>query len=92
MSEDMREKELRKPISRGELDRRFAAVREAMEREKLDCLIMQSHNQFLGGMTRYFTGVPATNGYTMTVILRAESSSSSLKDWNSLPSTLYPYL
>ena len=68
MSEEMRQKELRKPISRGELDRRFKAVREAMEKEKLDCLIMQNNNQFLGGMTRYFTGVPATYGYTMTVI------------------------
>ena len=68
MSEETRIKELRKPISTGELDRRFKAVRKAMEKEKLDCLIMQNNNQFLGGMTRYFTGVPATNGYTMTVI------------------------
>ncbi len=68
MSEEIRKRELRRPISQKELDRRFKAVREAMEREKLDCLIMQNNNQFLGGYTRYFTGLPASNGYTMTVI------------------------
>jgi len=72
MSEDMREKELRKPISRQELDRRFKAVRQAMEKEKIDCLIMQNNNQFLGGYTRYFTDIPAENGYTMTVIFPLE--------------------
>ncbi len=68
MSEEIRKRELRRPISHKELDRRFKAVREAMEREKLDCLIMQNNNQFLGGYTRYFTGLPTSNGYTMTVI------------------------
>jgi Xaa-Pro aminopeptidase len=68
MSEEMRKKELRKPISKQELERRFKAVRKAMEKEKIDCLIMQNNNQFLGGYTRYFTDIPAENGYTMTVI------------------------
>ena len=68
MSEEMKKKELRKPISRKELERRFKAVRQAMEKEKIDCLIMQNNNQFLGGYTRYFTDNPAENGYTMTVI------------------------
>lgn len=57
-----------KPISMQELKRRWKAVRKAMEKEKLDCLIMQNNNQFLGGYTRYFTGIPAINSYTMTVI------------------------
>ena len=61
MSEEMRKKELRKPISEQELERRFKAVRQAMEKEKLDCLIMQNNNQFIGGYTRYFTGLPATS-------------------------------
>jgi Xaa-Pro aminopeptidase len=68
MSDEMRKKELRKPISEHELERRFKEVRKAMEKEKLDCLIMQNNNQFLGGYTRYFTGIPAVNSYTMTVI------------------------
>jgi len=68
MSEAMRKKELRKPISKQELERRFKAVRKAMEKEEIDCLMMQNNNQFLGGYTRYFTDNPAENGYTMTVI------------------------
>jgi Xaa-Pro aminopeptidase len=67
MSEEMRKKELRKPISEQELERRFRAVREAMEKGKFDCLIMQNNNQFIGGYTRYFTGLPATS-YAMTVL------------------------
>jgi Xaa-Pro aminopeptidase len=67
MSEEMRKKELIKPISKQELERRFKAVREAMEKENLDCLIMQNNNQFIGGYTRYFTDLPATS-YSMTVI------------------------
>jgi Xaa-Pro aminopeptidase len=68
MSEEIRKKELRKPISKQEIERRHKAVREAMEKEKIDCLIMQNNNQFLGGYTRYFLDIPAVNGYTMTVI------------------------
>ena len=66
--EEMRREGLRKPISKQELERRWKAVRRAMEKEKLDCLIMQNNNQFLGGYTRYFTGTPASSSYTMTVI------------------------
>jgi Xaa-Pro aminopeptidase len=68
MSEERRNQELRKPISTQELDRRFKAVRQAMEKEKLDCLIMQNNNQYLGGYTRYFTDIPASSSYTTTVI------------------------
>jgi Xaa-Pro aminopeptidase len=68
MSEEIRKRELRKPISKQELERRFKTVRQAMEKEKLDCLILQNNNQFLGGNFRYFTDIPATNGYTATII------------------------
>lgn len=68
MSEEKRMQEIKKTISKQELQRRWNAVRKAMEKEKLDCLIMQNNNQFLGGYTRYFTDIPATHSYTMTVI------------------------
>ena len=68
MDEALRKKELRKPISKQELERRFKAVRSAMEKAKLDCLIMQNNNQYLGGYTRYFVDVPAINSYTTTII------------------------
>ena len=68
MSEDLRREKLREPISKEELERRWRAVRKAMEREKLDCLIMQNNNQYLGGYVRYFTDIPAENSYPVTVI------------------------
>ena len=56
------------PISTGELERRWKAVRAAMEREKVDVLVMQNNNDHMGGYVRYFTDMPACNGYPMTVI------------------------
>ena len=72
MSEDLRRERLRKPISKEELARRWGAVREAMEREKIDCLIMQNNNQYLGGYVRYFTDIPAENSYPITVLFPLE--------------------
>jgi len=68
MPEDLRKERLRKPISKEELERRWKAVRKAMEKENLDCLIMQNNNQYLGGYVRYFTDIPAQYSYPITVI------------------------
>src|ERR1700761_8777805 len=54
--------------SNAELERRWAAVRAAMEREKIDVLLMQSNNDYVGGYVKYFTDLPATNGYPLTVV------------------------
>ncbi len=59
---------LNTPISTAELERRWAAVRAAMEKEKIDVLLMQNNNDHMGGYVRYFTDMPATNGYPNTVI------------------------
>lgn len=56
------------PISTAELERRWAAVRAAMEREKIDVLLMQNNNDYMGGYVKYFTDLPATNGYPFTVV------------------------
>jgi Xaa-Pro aminopeptidase len=55
------------PISTAELERRWAAVRTAMEEQGIDVLLMQSNNDFMGGYVKWFTDVPATNGYPVTV-------------------------
>jgi len=55
-------------ISAQELERRWGAVRAAMGREKVDFLVMQNSNQWLGGYVKWFTDVPAFNGYPTTVI------------------------
>jgi Xaa-Pro aminopeptidase len=59
---------LQTPISTAELERRWAAVRAAMERDKVDVLLMQNNNDYMGGYVKYFTDLPATNGYPLTVV------------------------
>ena len=56
------------PISTPELERRWAEVRAAMAEQRIDALVMQSNNDWMGGYVKYFTDVPATNGYPQTVI------------------------
>ena len=59
---------LQTPISTAELERRWAAVRAAMERDKIDVLLMQNNVDQMGGYVKYFTDLPATNGYPLTVV------------------------
>ena len=56
------------PISDAELERRWNAVRAAMAEKKIDALLMQANNDFMGGYVKYFTDLPATNGYPVTVV------------------------
>ncbi len=55
------------PVSTRELERRWAAVRSAMEREGVDVLLMQSNNEQDSGYVRYVTDVPAGNHGTTVV-------------------------
>jgi len=59
---------LQTPISTAELERRWAAVRAAMARDKVDVLLLQNNNDHMGGYVKYFTDLPATNGYPLTVV------------------------
>jgi Xaa-Pro aminopeptidase len=59
---------LQTPISTAELERRWRRVREAMAREGVDVLLMQNNNDHMGGYVKWFTDMPATNGYPMTVV------------------------
>src|SRR5476651_1861589 len=59
---------LQTPISTAELERRWAAVRAAMERDKIDVLLMQNNSDQMGGYVKYLTDLPATNGYPLTVV------------------------
>jgi Xaa-Pro aminopeptidase len=59
---------LNRPISTAELERRWETVRAAMEAEKIDVLVMQNNNDHMGGYVKYFTDMPAANGYPMMVV------------------------
>jgi len=58
-------------ISTQELERRWAAARKIMSERKIDALVMQNANDWLGGYVKWFTDFPATNGYPKTVIFHA---------------------
>ena len=59
------------PISTGELERRWAAVRKIMAERKVDAILMQQNNDWLGGYVRWFTDTNLSNGYPRTVIFPA---------------------
>ena len=59
---------LQTPISTAELQRRWGLIRKAMERDKIDVLLMQNNNDHMGGAVKWFTDMPACNGYPMTVV------------------------
>src|SRR5438093_5777417 len=58
-------------ISDRELERRWAAARQEMRARSIDSLVMPKANDWLGGYVKWFTDIPATNGYPKTVIFHA---------------------
>jgi Xaa-Pro aminopeptidase len=69
---------INKPISTKELERRWAAIRSAMEEQGIDVLLMQNNNDHMGGYTKYVTDVPATNGYPMTIVFPRDDAMSQI--------------
>lgn len=61
-------------ISDGELQRRWTAVRAEMAARSIDAVVMQNASDWVGGMVRWFTDIPATNGYPRTVIFFADGT------------------
>ncbi|RJR47971.1 MAG: aminopeptidase P family protein [Desulfobacteraceae bacterium] len=59
---------IRLRISTEELSRRWGAVRRIMRENHVDFLVMQNSNDFLQGYVKWFTDIPAVNGYPTTVI------------------------
>ena len=65
---EIAEERINVQISTKELERRWKAVRVCMKEQKIDVLVMQNNNQFLGGYVKWFTDIPAVNAYPTTVI------------------------
>jgi hypothetical protein len=59
---------INQPIPNRELERRWTAIRAAMEAQGIDVLLAQANNDFMGGYVKYLTDLPATNGYVTTVV------------------------
>jgi len=58
---------LSRPISTAELERRWSAVRAEMQDARIDVLLMAGNNDFMAGYTKWFTDIPATQGYADTL-------------------------
>ncbi|MDP3342207.1 Xaa-Pro peptidase family protein [Frigidibacter sp.] len=60
------------PISDAEMARRWQLARTVMSELGLDALVMQAREDWMGGYVRWFTDVPAMNGYPRSVIFWAD--------------------
>ncbi|MGJ8531708.1 MAG: M24 family metallopeptidase [Alphaproteobacteria bacterium] len=59
---------MRSPITDAELQRRWKAVATAMEADGIDALVMQNTSDWVGGYVRWFSDIPAGNGYPRTLV------------------------
>ena len=59
------------PISTAELERRWSLIRRDMAERGIDALVMQNSSDWLGGYVKWFTDIPANNGYPRTVVFHA---------------------
>ncbi len=59
---------LTKCVSTAELERRWNLVREQMRQRKIDYLVIQNSEEFMGGTLRWFTDFTARHQFPMTAI------------------------
>ena len=71
MTETLNER-LKSPVTIRELERRTAALQQAMKEEGIDCVIAQNITQYLGGCNRWLTDTTAENNYPQSSILPQE--------------------
>lgn len=60
------------PVTAAEMERRWSVARSVMAELGLDALVMQAREDWIGGYVRWFTDVPANNGYPRTVVFFAD--------------------
>jgi Xaa-Pro aminopeptidase len=90
MSVDLLKEHVIHPISTQELERRWAAVREVMKRNKVDFLLIQNSEDYLGGYVKWFTDVPAVHGYPVSVIFPVADGMTTLWHGSSNPKEVGP--
>lgn len=78
------------PISTQELERRWAAVRAVMKRNKIDFLLIQNSQDYLGGYVKWFTDMPAVHGYPVAVIFPVADGMTTLWHGSSHPKEVGP--
>jgi Xaa-Pro aminopeptidase len=81
---------LTKSISDKELQRRWKEVRKKMEQERIDVLVMQNDNEWLGGYVKWFTDVPARNAQPHTVIFPVDEEMTTITHGGKPPGDVGP--
>jgi Xaa-Pro aminopeptidase len=61
-----------------------------MKEEGIDFLVMQNDNEWLGGSVKWFTDIPARNGYPMTVIFPIDDEMTTITSGGKPPGDLGP--
>jgi Xaa-Pro aminopeptidase len=87
--EDPKER-LTKCVSTAELQRRWKAVREMMRERKIDYLVMQNSEEFLGGVIRWFTDFSARHQFPMTVIFPVDDEMTTINCGGDPPADQFP--
>lgn len=87
--EDPKER-LTKCISTAELERRWKATREMMQDRKIDYLIIQNSEEFLGGTVRWFTDFTARHQFPMTVIFPVDDEMTTINCGGDPPAEQFP--
>ena len=77
-------------ISEQELERRWKEVRIRMEAEKIDFLLMQNDNEWLGGYVKWFTDVPARNASPHTIIFPVDDEMTTITEGGKPPGDMGP--
>ena len=81
---------LTKCVSTAELERRWKAVREMMVGRKIDYLVMQNSEEYLGGTVRWFTDFSARDQFPYTVIFPVDDEMTTITCGPDLPSPQFP--
>jgi Xaa-Pro aminopeptidase len=77
-------------VSTPELERRWKAVREVMRARKIDYLVMQNSEEFLGGAVRWFTDFSARHQFPYTVIFPVDDEMTTITCGGDPPSPQFP--
>ena len=85
MMNDLLNERVISPISTGELERRWKAVRAVMKDRDIDFLLIQNSNDYLGGHIKWFTDMPAVHGYVAAAIFPREDEMTTFWHGSSVP-------
>lgn len=90
MQKDLLQERVMHPISLGELERRWQAVRGLMKERDVDFLLIQNNNDYLGGYIKWFTDLPAVNAYPVSVIFPLAHEMTTISHGSSDPAKASP--